>query len=86
MAIVGRREAAKAAAALDMPSPPIASADSATSSSIWPSRSMKRRVPRPGLIAAGRAPAALGEALLERLAGGFGIGAGGQQDAIAGAC
>jgi hypothetical protein len=47
MAIDGRREAAKAAAALDMPSPPIASADSATSSSICPSRSMKRRVPAP---------------------------------------
>ena len=50
MAMLWRREAAKAAAALDMPSPPIASADSATISSNCPSRSMKRRVPLPASV------------------------------------
>ena len=77
--MLGRREAAKAAAALDMPSPPIASADK---------RDQQQHLAQPvdeaaraaaGLVAVGRAPAAVGEALLEGLADRLRVGAGRQQ-------
>ena len=45
MAMTGRRDSANAAAALEIPKPPIASALNAISSSICPTRSAKRRLP-----------------------------------------
>ena len=82
MAMLWRREAAKAAAALDMPSPPIASADSATISSNLPEPVDEPPRAVAGVVAVGRAPAAIGKALLEGVADGLRVGAFGQEQAV----
>ena len=69
MAMTGRRDSAKAAAALEIPNPPIASALKSDQQQHLPDPVGEAPASARRLAAIRSAPAAIGEAALERLAG-----------------